>query len=320
MCTYNGEKYVSEQLASILSQNRKVDEIIIGDDGSKDHTVALCSSILEQADVEFRIIRNPENLGYRKNFENVIRACSGDIIFLSDQDDVWAENKTECMIDCLEREPEALLAFSDAYLTDRELNPTELSLWESVGYIECRDRYPDWWSLFLKGYFVTGAAVCFRRRLFELSEPFSDIWQHDGWLAVNACIYGEIVPVPQKLISYRQHGDNQIGAIRSKSAADIMKAKWKVLKSGRSGQAELHHLACERSAELLRRRKKDLSGEQIRSLEEAIKVHRLLDTLQNKNMLESLRIIRYCHIHGFYEKYYKKSRGSMLADLMFLTV
>ena len=250
----------------------------------------------------------------------MIRACSGDIIFLSDQDDVWAENKTECMIDCLEREPEALLAFSDAYLTDRELNPTELSLWESVGYIECRDRYPDWWSLFLKGYFVTGAAVCFRRRLFELSEPFSDIWQHDGWLAVNACIYGEIVPVPQKLISYRQHGDNQIGAIRSKSAADIMKAKWKVLKSGRSGQAELHHLACERSAELLRRRKKDLSGEQIRSLEEAIKVHRLLDTLQNKNMLESLRIIRYCHIHGFYEKYYKKSRGSMLADLMFLTV
>ena len=84
MCTYNGDKYIEEQLNSIQKQTKKIDEIIICDDGSKDNTVEICERLLSKSNIEYKININKENLGFARNFYQAIRLCSGDIIFFCD--------------------------------------------------------------------------------------------------------------------------------------------------------------------------------------------------------------------------------------------
>lgn len=317
LCTYNGEKYIREQLVSILSQTYPVDEIVIADDGSSDHTVEICAKVLGNSGISYQILINEINLGYRKNFEKAIRHTSGDIVFLSDQDDVWIDNKVACMVRVLEQRTDILLTFSDAYLTDKNLDKKG-TLWEAALYNQCKPNYDDFWTLLLKGYFVTGATICMRRELFEYAAPFSEIWQHDGWLAIIAVIYGNIMEVSEKLILYRQHGENQIGASENRSLKEIIHTKYEVLKKGREGQIELHRSSYCRYKELLLRYGDQLSDERRNSLHEAIKVHRLLCQLEKESFWNSIRIIGFSYRQGYYEKYYRKSRSCMLADLLFL--
>ena len=93
MCTYNGEKYIREQLMSIRNQTLRIDEIVICDDCSEDDTVEIIENLIRQYDLPVRLHVNTWNHGYRKNFEQAICRCSGDIIFLSDQDDIWLPTK-----------------------------------------------------------------------------------------------------------------------------------------------------------------------------------------------------------------------------------
>ena len=230
MCTYNGAKYVAEQLNSIINQTYPVDEIVIGDDGSTDDTVGIVKNILESSKMEYLIIQNKVNLGYRKNFENVIANTKGDIIFLSDQDDVWANGKVETLVNDLEQDKDYLLAFSDAYLVDSKLNKKTESLWESVCYTKNKRNFKSWTELFCSGYYVTGATVAFRKELFEKAYPFSDIWHHDGWLAIFAAMYGKVYEEKEKLILYRQHENNQIGAVTGTSLIEKIKIKIDILK------------------------------------------------------------------------------------------
>lgn len=89
MCTFNGEKYIKEQIESIINQSLVPDEIVICDDCSKDNTINIIKETLANWSGKANLIINEDNLGYRKNFEKAISLCNGDIIFLSDQDDVW---------------------------------------------------------------------------------------------------------------------------------------------------------------------------------------------------------------------------------------
>ena len=95
ICTYNGAKYLTEQLESILAQETPVDEIIICDDGSTDGTPLLLKEYHDQFPKLFRLFFNAENLGYVRNFEQALSLCTKDIIFLCDQDDVWFSDKIE---------------------------------------------------------------------------------------------------------------------------------------------------------------------------------------------------------------------------------
>ena len=124
MCTYNGEKYIEEQLNSILHQTKKIDEIIICDDGSKDKTLEICNKILESSNVEYILKLNKNNLGFAKNFYQAIKLCSGDIIFFCDQDDIWKENKVDLMCQVFDNDPDTLLVFSNAYITNENLEVT----------------------------------------------------------------------------------------------------------------------------------------------------------------------------------------------------
>ena len=106
MATFNGEPYIQEQLDSIYNQTRKVDEIIIVDDCSTDSTVRVIEQyILSHKDIDIKLYKNEENLGYKKNFKKAISLCHGDYVFLSDQDDIWKVNKVEDMISIMEENP-----------------------------------------------------------------------------------------------------------------------------------------------------------------------------------------------------------------------
>lgn len=107
MTTYNGAQYIIEQLDSIRLQTRKVDEIVIIDDGSRDNTMYLVRDYADKyPECRIRLEQNETNLGYKKNFQKAISLCHGDITFLCDQDDCWFENKVEKMCDLLEEHPE----------------------------------------------------------------------------------------------------------------------------------------------------------------------------------------------------------------------
>lgn len=106
MCTYNGEKYIREQLMSIRNQTLRIDEIVICDDCSEDDTVEIIENLIRQYDLPVRLHVNTWNHGYRKNFEQAICRCSGDIIFLSDQDDIWLPTKVETIIGYFNSNPD----------------------------------------------------------------------------------------------------------------------------------------------------------------------------------------------------------------------
>ena len=104
MATYNGEKYIVEQLKSIYNQTVNPDEVLIADDVSNDRTVELIERFIEQHDLKnWKLMINSSNKGYKKNFYDLIQQATGDVIFLSDQDDVWEKNKIELMTKELEK-------------------------------------------------------------------------------------------------------------------------------------------------------------------------------------------------------------------------
>ncbi|MCD8022826.1 MAG: glycosyltransferase [Lachnospiraceae bacterium] len=188
MCTYNGEVYIREQLESILAQEVPVDEIVIRDDHSADQTVKIASEILSASDVRYEITVNESTLGFRGNFELAIGQTHGDIIFLSDQDDVWMKEKVRIMREHFARNPACLLVFSNADVVDENRRRQSMDLWDSVLLKKEITQKTDWKRLFLKGWYVTGATMAIRRELFEMSAPFPAACYHDAWLAMRAAI------------------------------------------------------------------------------------------------------------------------------------
>ena len=140
LCTYNGEKFLSEQLESILQQSVKPNEIIICDDGSKDSTVKILKNSESNHSNIIQVHQNAVNLGFVKNFEKAISLCLGEIIFLSDQDDIWKENKIERFIETFENNPDCTYVFSNAEATDEIGGNLEYSLWNSVKFTPKKQR------------------------------------------------------------------------------------------------------------------------------------------------------------------------------------
>lgn len=218
MCTYNGEKFLKEQLESIFSQTCQPDEIIISDDCSKDHTVQLAYSLLAQWNGKWKIVQNKENMGFRKNFEQAIQLCQGDIIFLSDQDDVWLPEKIETMVAVFARHPDVILAFHDAELVDRNLTGLGFSFWDFLDFKPACFKNLDYRQL-IGHNVVQGSACAFRKNLVSSACPFPQDIAHDEWLGLVALVLGNIFPISKKLLKYRQWESNVIGG-RKKSIED----------------------------------------------------------------------------------------------------
>ena len=167
MTTYNGEKYVEEQLDSICMQTRKADEVLIFDDQSSDQTVQLIQSYIDYNELnDWKVIVNASNKGWKKNFFEGIQEASGDIIFLCDQDDVWVYDKIEKMVQVLEENKKISVLASDYSI---KLEGEKRSNYQSVakkmeitGKVEMIPFDHKW-------YYVTrpGSTYCFRKAFFE---------------------------------------------------------------------------------------------------------------------------------------------------------
>ena len=223
LCTHNGASFVVEQVASILGQSRPVDEIVLSDDASVDETVALVRSTVTghnasaASPVELLVLRNPVALGVVGNFEQAVTAATGDLIALSDQDDIWHPDKVSALVDAFSADAPVALAFTDARLVDASGAPLPHSLFAVLGMTRREKRQLRDGRAFdalLGRNLVTGATAMFSRELLEVATPFAPDWVHDEWLAALAAATGGVRMLDAQLIDYRQHGANQIGASR----------------------------------------------------------------------------------------------------------
>ncbi|MEE1672799.1 glycosyltransferase family 2 protein [Agarivorans aestuarii] len=228
MCTFNGAYFVLEQLDSIASQTHPPKEILVCDDGSADNTVELIRKFSELHPlINVRIHINKRNLGFIKNFEQAISLCTYEYILLSDQDDYWVNNKAELQVGFLSSNPSKKMVFSDAYRTDSKLMPIQPDLWQCVHFSalnQQRFMAGQALSVLLRHNIVTGATVALTKEFVHQQFPFNDEYPHDAWLALKAAQVDAIGFIPQKLIKYRQHETNALGAVYDSKLTKARKA------------------------------------------------------------------------------------------------
>lgn len=203
--TYNGEKYLRKQLDSLFAQDYPNIEILVADDGSSDTTLDILREY--EAKPNFTWWQNESNLGYIKNFESVIKKCSGEFIALCDQDDIWYENKVSSTLVKL-REDDALLAYCDADLiaADDSLIGTNLLSHSSSGPISGA-QYRKFYLLNT----INGCTAVISKQLFDMAVPFPNDIPHDWWLAYVASVESRLLFLDAKLLGYRMHSSNTVG-------------------------------------------------------------------------------------------------------------
>ncbi len=215
LCTYNGEQFLAEQLASIAKQELLPDELVICDDGSIDATVQIAEAFAETAPFVTRIFHNPVNLGYSRNFLQAIHLCSGEVIALADQDDLWYPQKLARLAEIFQSDPSAGGVFSNGHLMESASTISERTLWDSFRFgagEQARFRSGDILDVLLRRNVVTGMAFAFRGSLKHLLTPLPDSWIHDGWLAFMIALRSRLIAHPEPLVGYRVHGGQQVGA------------------------------------------------------------------------------------------------------------
>ena len=216
MCTYNGVRFVAEQMRSIAAQTRPVDEVVVCDDGSTDGTTDAVERVAAETGLPVRLVRNPRRLGVTKNFEQAISLCAGDAIFLCDQDDVWHPEKVAVLTDRLAAG--AALTFSNAEVVDADLSPAGYRLWDSVWFNAAeqeRVQRGDAVPVLLRHAVAAGSTLAFRAEHRPLLLPIPDLpHSHDIWVTLLLACVGRIEPVDRDLIRYRLHSANTVGLKR----------------------------------------------------------------------------------------------------------
>lgn len=200
MAVYNGARYLRPQLDSILSQLGPADELIAVDDASQDRSVELLEAL---GDHRVRVHRNAANLGVLKTFEIALNLASGDIIFLSDQDDVWLPGKVAAVLQVFATQPEVTTVVTDATMIDENGETICRSFFAQRGRFASGPLHN-----FLSNKYL-GCTLGFRRKMLEVFLPIpADVPMHDIWFGVLNGIYGRAYFIDRPLVAYRRHGRN----------------------------------------------------------------------------------------------------------------
>lgn len=217
LCTYNGETYLPTQWQSLLDQHQYPDEVVICDDCSTDGTIALLRQLAAEAPFPVRILENSAQLGYNKNFERALSECTGELIFICDQDDYWFPEKISAMTAYMTAHPTLQLAFCDAWVTDENLEGRQIRFWERVNFdANVRQRWNDGETMevMLDGNRVMGCASVLRRSFLKTVLPIPEAipgYIYDGWLALVGAADNTIAFIDQPLQLYRTHMQQQVG-------------------------------------------------------------------------------------------------------------
>lgn len=216
MAVYNGEAYLLPQIRSILSQLRQNDEVVIVDDASQDKSAKLLSCL---ADSRVRVFRNDHNLGVVASFEKAMRLAQGDILFLSDQDDLWLPGKVERFIEVFSLKPDVTLVASDAQIIDGSGTVVADSFFSQRGRFTAGILH----NLVKNKYH--GCTLAFRRFMLDHFLPIpKDVPMHDVWIGLINDIYGKTDYIDQPLIAYRRHGKNVSPSV---GAPPLQKLVWR---------------------------------------------------------------------------------------------
>jgi glycosyltransferase involved in cell wall biosynthesis len=218
MCTFNGEKYVAAQIESMVRQTRLPTEIVIVDDRSTDETRSIVQESCNRQDVRILVHLNDSNLGVRRNFERAISTSNAQIIFLSDQDDVWFPQKVERILKEFEKDDHVGLVYSDALLADEGLNPLGPTVFETRGGSQIWKGGRRSPLDVITGPAIKGCTMAFRAQFRPWLLPIKkknehSFWGHDHWIACVLFATTKVVATQEPLMCYRIHGANTSGHI-----------------------------------------------------------------------------------------------------------
>lgn len=218
IATYNGEKFLEQQIRSITTQLNDNDEIIVSDDCSNDSTLEIINSL---NDSRIKVFINNGEHGYTSNFENALNHANNDIIFLADQDDIWKKTKISEVLrnlkyaDLLVHDANLIdennVAFSDSYYNLRRIKKSIIGNIVKFGYLGC--------------------CIAFRRKILDKALPFPKnhkLATHDNWLFLVGIVFYKYIILDEKLISYRRHSGNVSTGQNRGTTSLIFKIKYRL--------------------------------------------------------------------------------------------
>ena len=232
MASYNGARYLSEQLESLAAQRRLPDELVVCDDASEDDTLEVLESFAAAAPFAVRIERNEQTLRTAQNFAKAVSLCSGELIFLADQDDAWRPDKLQVMESYFDAHPQVGALFCNGQVCDGELRPLGYDLWQAQWFHpseQRRVREGRPLEVFVRHSVAAGNTLAFRSRFRELVLPITGLDDGaDTWIAFLIAAVSEFHIMDRDLVQYRLHGANQIGLRRFDLRQQLERARWQL--------------------------------------------------------------------------------------------
>lgn len=215
VATFNGALYLEEQLRSILS-SQSVNQVVVSDDGSVDGTKDI---VLNIDDPRVTYIEGPK-LGLIRNFEHALQFCKGDVVFLSDQDDLWLPHKVNRMLEAL---VDADLVVSDCIVVDEKLTTLNPS------FFKLRSSGPGLLKNLYKCTYL-GCCIGFKKHVLDMALPFPrNLPMHDWWLGLIAELVGNVAFIDDKLVLYRRHGKNVSSSSEASRNGLVKIILWRVV-------------------------------------------------------------------------------------------
>ena len=220
LATYNGERYLQEQLESLTDQTRLPDELVAVDDDSLDATVAILEDFARDAPFDVEVVARKRHHGTAATFGEAMRRATGDILMICDQDDHWHPSKVATLAQTMSAHPSSYLAFSDSRLVDAHGHELSASRWRIAGFrerqIEAMKR--DSFGQMLARQIVAGCSAAIRSTLLPaifpcptgMHEAMPDMI-YDRWISLVAAAAGPVIPVDESLLDYRIHKEQQLG-------------------------------------------------------------------------------------------------------------
>ena len=304
MTTYNGEKYVIKQLSSIYNQDRKVDEVIICDDCSTDNTINLIRQYIDNNNISnCNLIINKYRKGFVKNFWDCITLTKGDIIFLSDQDDIWNPKKVSIMENIFLTNPNTKVLFSEMNYIDSNDNKIKYNNNHGNGIISnikhslSGNTYRVNFKEFIKTGGYQGASIAFRKNVFEQIKKFNidNKYAHDVFINFYASIINGFYVLKTKLTNYRIHNANTLGIPLTKKRDRVIVLKESIT-------------ICNELKELLKYcyehnliNNYDMASKYIDKLNNIYK--KRIDNISNKNLFNQLFMITHINLFSSFKTY-----------------